>query len=98
MVNSIVSQSPSAAVHGPQREEEHNPSPLHRLDSSSTNSATSLVPPISIETSSSPPILVTPPRSSSKINHLPRAPPRKGCSSMTALFRTLKSLHHRLFA
>eukprot|EP00984_Skeletonema_dohrnii_P002424 scaffold835_cov72-Skeletonema_dohrnii-CCMP3373.AAC.1 len=83
MVNSIVSQSPSAAVHGTQREEEHQ-SPLHRLVSSSTNSAASLLPPISIETSSSPPILVTPPRSPSKINHLPRAPPRKGCSSMTA--------------
>eukprot|EP00985_Skeletonema_marinoi_P026909 scaffold21290_cov156-Skeletonema_marinoi.AAC.10 len=65
--NSIVSLSPSAAVHETQREEEH-PSQLHRLVSSSTNSATSLLSPFCMETSSSPPILVTPPRSSSKIN------------------------------
>eukprot|EP00986_Skeletonema_menzelii_P001112 scaffold304_cov80-Skeletonema_menzelii.AAC.6 len=81
-MDSIVLQRPSEAVHRTRRKE--HSSPLHRPNSSI--STDSKVSPSCVETSSSSPAPVTPPRSASpKVNAVPRAPSRKGCSAMAAL-------------
>ena len=75
-MDSIVSQRSSAAALGTQREEEHSSPALHRPNT--PTSTGSLGPHHScMETASSSPAPVTPPRSSPEISETPGAPSRK---------------------